>query len=89
MSNKNIENLSNKQSFYQFNSKNKDNLHVSRFTKITQEYLDTEVRVYNGIEFTNFLVKSQMIGHKFGEFAQTRKPCVYMSKKNKKRKKKK
>ena len=55
----------------------------SRRSVILPQFEGSTFNVYNGKDFIPVLVKEEMIGHKFGEFAQTRKVFTY--KKTKKR----
>ena len=48
----------------------------SRRSLILPEFVGLEVEIYNGKEFQNILIKEEMIGHYFGEFAPTRKMFV-------------
>lgn len=40
---------------------------------ITKNYLNHNVKIYNGIRFFEVLITEKMLGFKFGEFAPTRK----------------
>ena len=46
----------------------------SSFRNITipDTYIDRNMRVYNGKHFISFIVKSAMVGQKFGEFSLTK-----------------
>lgn len=55
----------------------------SRNSVILPQFEGMTFHVHNGKDFIPVLVKEDMIGHKFGEFAQTRKVFTY--KKTKKR----
>ena len=55
---------------------------------IVPELIGIKLQVYNGREFIPFEVTIEMLGHKFGEFAQTRVKARY-SKGDKVKKKKK
>ena len=55
----------------------------SRQSVILPQFEGMTFNVHNGKTFVPVLVKEDMIGHKFGEFAQTRK--VFSYKKTKKR----
>lgn len=44
----------------------------SRCSMILEEYIGLRFLVHNGKMFKNVFVNSQMVGHKFGEFAPTR-----------------
>ncbi|KAK0596279.1 hypothetical protein LWI29_014311 [Acer saccharum] len=45
----------------------------SRRSSILPEFLDSTVRIYNGKHFVRCKVTEEKVGHKFGEFALTRK----------------
>lgn len=62
----------------------------SRGSTILKEFVGKSVAVYNGKQFFVVAINNLMPGRKFGEFAQTKKICVYRrtkkaSKKNFKR----
>lgn len=60
-----------------------------RSCTILEEFEGLTLYVYNGRKFIPIIVTSDMVGHKLGEFAPTRQPCIYKKKeKNKKKKKK-
>ena len=45
----------------------------SRRSTIIPEFVGQEVEVHNGQRFVHFKITEQMVNHKFGEFAVTRK----------------
>lgn len=45
----------------------------SRRSSILPEFINTTVRIYNGRNFVRCKVTEDKVGHKFGEFALTRK----------------
>ena len=49
----------------------------SRRSMIIPELVGLNFHIYNGKGFIRLLVTEDMIGHKFGEFASTRKKCVH------------
>jgi small subunit ribosomal protein S19 len=55
----------------------------SRRSVILPQFEGLTFNVHNGKDFVPVLVKEEMIGHKFGEFAQTRKIFTYKKTKNK------
>nr|YP_009646599.1 ribosomal protein S19 [Chloropicon primus]QBX98470.1 ribosomal protein S19 [Chloropicon primus] len=66
----------------------KDPLKIySRRSLILPEFVGLEVEIHNGKNFQKLLVKEEMIGHYFGEFAPTRKLFVPKEKKKNKGKK--
>tara|TARA_B100000524_G_scaffold348452_1_gene253061 strand:- start:1809 stop:2093 length:285 start_codon:yes stop_codon:yes gene_type:complete len=66
----------------------KDPLKVySRRSLILPEFVGLEVEIHNGRGFQSVLIKEEMIGHYFGEFAPTRKMFVPKEKKKNKGKK--
>lgn len=59
----------------------------SRRSMILPNFLGKKYIVYNGMIFIRVTVLEEMIGHKFGEFANTRKKAIHKKKiQNKKRK---
>ena len=57
----------------------------SRRSLILPEFVGLEVEIHNGKSFQKVLLKEEMIGHSFGEFAPTRK--IFVPKDKKKNKK--
>ena len=49
----------------------------SREMVIIPEMIDLKFAVYNGKEFVNVDVKAEMVGHRLGEFSQTRKKVTH------------
>lgn len=49
----------------------------SRRSMILPEFVGLHFQIHNGKGFVRMLVTDDMIGHKFGEFASTRKKCVH------------
>lgn len=45
----------------------------SRRSSILPEFVDSSVRIYNGKTFVRCKITEGRVGHKFGEFALTRK----------------
>jgi small subunit ribosomal protein S19 len=45
----------------------------SRNSTILREFINHEFDIHNGNKFINLRVTNDMIGHKFGEFASTRR----------------
>jgi small subunit ribosomal protein S19 len=54
----------------------------NRHQKITSEFLNLTVRIYNGIKFFEIFITEKMLNHKFGEFSPTRKFPLHKKKKN-------
>lgn len=52
----------------------------SRRSFILPEYIDQFFEIYNGKQFISFKVHEDMVGHKFGEFATTRKKTLHKKK---------
>ena len=50
---------------------NKDNIHA-RSNIITPSFFNKIIKVHNGKELKQLLINSENIGHKFGEFIQTK-----------------
>ena len=57
----------------------------SRRSYVLPQFVGHTVEVHNGKDFISLEITEQMIGHKFGEFAMTRKRAIH--KKKDKRKK--
>lgn len=53
----------------------------SRNCTILREFVDYEFDVHTGNKFIKVSVNNEMIGHKFGEFASTRKYAIKKKKK--------
>jgi small subunit ribosomal protein S19 len=60
---------------------------LSRGSVIFPTLVHKNVLVHNGTRFLRVRIKKSMVGHKFGEFAYTRRRHLYKSKKKKGRKK--
>lgn len=52
---------------------------------IDLSFLNKTVKIYNGMRFFELTILDKMIGHKFGEFAPTRKFPLHKKKKIKKK----
>lgn len=52
----------------------------SRDTMIIPDFLGSQFDIYNGKKFVTVSVSEEMIGHKFGEFAPTRKTAIHKKK---------
>jgi small subunit ribosomal protein S19 len=66
-----------------FDRKHKKNNVVkifSRSSTIVPSMIGLNVKVYNGVRFIDLLIKKDMVGHKFGEFAATRKKPTHKKK---------
>jgi small subunit ribosomal protein S19 len=57
----------------------------SRRSSVTPQHINMHLRVHNGKTFIRLLVTEDMVGHKFGEFAMTRKRAVHKKKAKKKK----
>lgn len=55
----------------------------SRRSTVTKQFVNKTLEIYNGKQFITMKVTPDMIGHKLGEFAFTRK--IYQYKKGKKK----
>lgn len=53
----------------------------SRRSVILPEYIDTHVYIHNGKSFIPLKITEDMVGHKFGEFATTRRKAIHKKKK--------
>jgi len=58
----------------------------SRRSTILPQFVGLKFQIHNGMKFIPITVSEEMIGHRFGEFALTRKPVVHKEKKLKKTK---
>ena len=56
----------------------------SRNSTILREFINREFDVYTGNNYISLKVTTDMLGHKFGEFASTRRYSVKKKKKGKK-----
>jgi small subunit ribosomal protein S19 len=52
----------------------------SRRSMILPEFLNQNFEIHNGKQFISLQVTEDMIGHKFGEFASTRKKTLHKKK---------
>lgn len=53
---------------------------ITRNSSISPKYINQTVSVHNGLTFIKFKVTSGMIGHKFGEFVNSKKSAMYTKK---------
>ena len=85
-----------KDSFFQYNllskiekaKKNKEFKPIktwARNSTIIESLRGNSIYLHNGNRFTPITITYDMIGHKLGEFSNTRKPCVYKKKTKKKK----
>lgn len=61
---------------------------INRATVLTKPMIGYKINVYNGIRFYTITVSSDMLGHRVGEFAPTRKKPIAKKDKKKQQKKK-
>lgn len=52
----------------------------SRQSTVIPEFIGLNVEIYNGKKFVSVLINEDMVGHKLGEFAPTRKFAVHKKK---------
>jgi small subunit ribosomal protein S19 len=52
----------------------------SRRSTILPEFIGMQIDIYNGKKFVSLLINEDMVGHKIGEFAPTRKFAVHKKK---------
>ena len=57
----------------------------SRRSLILPRDIDLLFSIYNGKNFISIKIKGEMVGHKFGEFAITRKKPIHKSSKKKRK----
>jgi small subunit ribosomal protein S19 len=53
----------------------------SRRSIILPEFIDNTIMIYNGKSFISLKITQDMVGHKFGEFATTRRKPQHKKKK--------
>jgi small subunit ribosomal protein S19 len=53
---------------------------TNRATVLTKQMLGAKLNIYNGLRFFPLIVTSEMLGHRVGEFAPTRKKLVQKKK---------
>ena len=56
----------------------------SRRSVILPQFIDEKVFIHNGKTFISLVITEEMVGHKFGEFASTRRAGKHKVKKGKK-----
>nr|P50893.1 RecName: Full=Small ribosomal subunit protein uS19m; AltName: Full=Ribosomal protein S19, mitochondrial [Tetraselmis subcordiformis]CAA87752.1 ribosomal protein S19 [Tetraselmis subcordiformis] len=61
-------------------SSNSNNKIYSRRSVVSPKFIGREVEIYNGHKWITIKIKEDMIGHKFGEFAFTRKATIHKKK---------
>ena len=63
----------------------------NRSSMVISEFVGGHFKVYNGLKFLNVFITENKVGHKFGEFAYTRKlrKCIHLKSNEKKKVKKK
>lgn len=72
----NVHNIGSLPAVYDSSSTKKHTLFIwSRRSCILPQFVGCFVQVYNGRSFVGLKITEQMVGHKFGEFASTRKTC--------------
>lgn len=57
----------------------------SRRSTVLPQFVGQKVRIHNGKTFVALNITEDMVGHKFGEFAMTRKRAVHKKKVKKKK----
>ncbi|XBW36473.1 hypothetical protein QEN19_002051 [Hanseniaspora menglaensis] len=55
----------------------------ARAATILPQFIGLEFQIHNGKEYIQVKISEDMVGHKLGEFAPTRKPFKYTQTKNK------
>lgn len=61
----------------------------SRASMILPVHLGGQVKIYNGKNWIPVRILEEMVGHKFGEFASTRKKTIHKYKKSQEKSRKK
>lgn len=59
------------------------NIIKKRNFKITPFFVNKEIFIHNGISLSSIIISENMIGHKIGEFFNTRKTFRFKKKKSK------
>jgi small subunit ribosomal protein S19 len=57
----------------------------SRRSTVLPQFVGQKVQIHNGKTFVSLQITEDMVGHKFGEFAMTRKRAVHKKKVKKKK----
>ena len=52
----------------------------SRRSVVLPQFIGTEISIHNGKSFISLKVTEDMVGHKFGEFASTRRKALHKKK---------
>lgn len=65
------------------NKEHEDIVLFNRATVLTKQMVGLKLQVYNGIRFFPLNVTNDMLGHRVGEFAPTRKKPIPKKKKKK------
>ena len=60
------------------NLENKASVYIlqTRTTRITEDMLDLNIKLYNGMRYFSFRIEGDMLGHCLGEFAPTKKKAI-------------
>lgn len=77
-------NYLNSRIFFFFSKKMSLILKWNRNDYIFPDLINCSIKIYNGLNFKQIIIKEKMFFHKFGEFFLTRKKTVYVSKKKNK-----
>merc|ERR1711991_566326 len=65
--------------FYRLFIKNKQNKIHDRKMTIVPEFVGLKMAIHNGMMYVHILITPEMVNHKLGEFAHTRKVKHYLS----------
>jgi len=60
-----------------------NNIVKKRDFKITPFFVNKEIFTHNGVSLNSIVISEDMVGHKIGEFFNTRKPFKFKKKKSK------
>lgn len=63
----------------------KEETKISRNSAIIPKFIGLTFQVHSGKAFRSVTISQEMVGHKFGEFCQTRAIFVFKKKKKKKK----
>jgi ribosomal protein S19 len=68
-----------------FTDTSKSMTRISRSSSIIPKFIEKTFSIHNGKKLKNITITKEMLGHKFGEFSNTRIPFEFKKKKKKKK----
>lgn len=64
--------------YYRTVSNKKSDVYVwSRSALVTERFLGKRVSIHNGRSFSSIVIRPAMLGHRFGEFAPSKRRAIY------------